>query len=225
MRRPARGFSLIEVLLATSLLAAGMALAFLTLRSAGQATERARAVAAESERLRAVQAFLRRQLSGALPMAIEVDTATGEATLFEASRRELRFVAPMPGYLSRGGPYVQQLRLVPDRDGLRLEFAFQLLTPDGAAEAERPPEVLLRGVVDGAFEVRTLAPDGGIGPWLPEWQQPAQLPQLVRLRLQTMPGQAPFPDLVAALRLGASYGPSLPTVDEPAPDESGRATR
>ena len=53
------GFTLIEVLLATTLLAAGLALGFATVRAAGATAERGEAMAARNERMRAVSEFLR----------------------------------------------------------------------------------------------------------------------------------------------------------------------
>lgn len=230
MRRPAGGFSLVEVLLATGLLAAGMALAFLSLRNAAVATERAQAEAADSERLRAVQGFLRRQLAIALPQPIEIDPGSGEAVVFELERRQLRFLASMPGYLSRGGAQVQTLRLVPDGEGWRLEFEHRLLTAEGPAEPERPPEVLLRGIAEGGFEARGLTPEGEPGPWRDRWETPGQLPLLVRLRLQARDAGKPFPDLLVALRLGAAFAP-VQMIDTPGSrgpredSEDGRPTR
>ena len=58
-RPAARGFTLIEVLLATVLLAAGLALAFATLRRGQPHRQRGEAIADRSERMRAVEGFLR----------------------------------------------------------------------------------------------------------------------------------------------------------------------
>lgn len=201
MRR-LRGFSLIEVLLATALLAAGIALAFATLSNATVATERSESLAQRGERLRAVQAFLRRQIENALPLPFETVDATGEASLFEMDGEHLRLVAPMPGYLSRGGPYLQTFRLVRSGQGLRLEFEHQLLTPDGPLEPEREPEVLLDGIAEGGFEVRTLDADGEPGDWTGDWDTPGQFPRLVRLELRLAEPRAHWPTLVAAPRLG-----------------------
>lgn len=219
-RRRPEGFTLIEVLLATSLLAAGMGLAFLTLRGAGVATGRAQTVAADSERLRAVQGFIRRQMAGALPLPVAIDASTGEASLFKADRHELHWVASMPGYLSRGGPYLQTLKLVPDGDGLRLEFSFQLLTPDGPADPERPPEVLLRGIADGEFAVRSLDANGRIAPWQGDWAVSAQMPSLFRMRLRLRNESTRFPELVVPLRLGIGYGPAPASFDAPGSEEA-----
>ena len=207
MNTRARGFSLVEVLLAVTLLAAGIGLAFATLRNASQATARAEDIAQRNERLRAVQSFLRRQVDGALAMPYEYIEATGEATVFEADAETLRFVAPMPGYLSRGGPYVQEFRLVRGDRGLQLEFQHRLLGPEGPIEAEREPEVLLEGIAEGRFETRTLGQDGEPGPWTSDWETPGQLPRLVRLRLRMDDPQSHWPTLVASPRLGQSALP------------------
>ena len=204
----ARGFSLVEVMLATALLATGIALAFATFANAAKATERAEEIAQRNERLRAVQSFIRRQVEGALPLPFEFTEATGEATVFECDGQTLRLVATMPGYLSRGGPHLQQFALVRGENGLRLEFSHQLLTPDGALDAEREPEVLLDGIAEASFEVRTLDDDGKPGSWNDDWRQVDQFPRLVRLKLRMRDPRAQWPDLVAAPRLAQTPLPS-----------------
>ena len=203
MRR-ARGFSLIEVMLATALLATGIGLAFATFANAAKATERAEEMAQRNERLRAVQSFLRRQVEDALPLPIEVVDGSGRATIFEGDQDEMKLVAPMPGYLSRGGPHLQTFRLVRGADGLRLEFEHQLMTPDGPLENEREPEVLLEGIADGGFEFRTLDDQGRPGAWTARWDAPDAMPRLVRLELRMADERARFPTLVAAPRQAAA---------------------
>jgi general secretion pathway protein J len=200
MTRPA-GFSLVEVMLATALLAAGIVLAFATLGNATVATERAEAAAQRQERLRAVQGFLRGQVEGALPLPFEPLDATGDLIVFEADADTLRLVAAMPGYLSRGGPHLQTFRLVRGAGGTRLEFVHQLLTPEGPLPPEREPEILLDGITQGRFEVRTLDEGGKPGAWTTRWDQPSQIPRLVRLQLDLADPRAQWPGLVAAPRL------------------------
>jgi general secretion pathway protein J len=204
----ARGFSLVEVLLATALLAVGIALAFGALANATRATERAEAVAQRNERLRAVQAFVRRQVGGALAQPFEFNETTGDAKVFELERDQIRLVAPMPGYLSRGGPHLQTFRLVRGPDGLRLEFQHQQLTPDGPLPNPRPPEVLLDGIAEARFEARDFDQQGKPGPWTARWDLPAQMPRLVRLQVRMRDPRARFPLLVVAPRLGQSPLPA-----------------
>lgn len=215
MNRRSRGFSLIEVLLVVTLLAAGLALAFAVLRNATQATGRAEVLAQRSERLRAVQAFVRRQLDAAMPLPMEFDEGTGEARIFVASADELQFVAPMPGYLSRGGPYVQRFRLVRAGGTMRLEFEHRLLTPEGPADSEREPEVLLDGIADGRFETRRFTENGSAGAWTTDWDTVGELPRLVRLQLRMQEPGAAWPTLVAAPRMGQNPPPLLADAGDP----------
>lgn len=200
-----RGFTLIEAVLATSLLAVGLALAFGILRGATGATARAETASQRQERLRAVQGFLRTQVNAALPIGFEFDGESGEATFFRVAPRKLELVAAMPGYLSRGGPYLQTFELVDGAGGQRLVFQDRMLAPDGPLPVERPPLVLLDGIEDAAFEAQTLDEQGHLAGW-GAWTQSAQLPPLVRLRVRFNDDRR-WPEFVAATRLGTSVVP------------------
>lgn len=200
-----RGFTLIEAVLATSLLAVGLALAFGILRGATGATTRAETASQRQERLRAVQGFLRTQVNAALPIGFEFDGESGEATFFRVAPRKLELVASMPGYLSRGGPYLQSFELVDGPGGQRLVFQDRMLAPDGPLAAERPPLVLLDGIADAAFEAQTLDEQGHLAGW-GGWTRSAQLPPLVRLRVRFNDDRR-WPEFVAGTRLGTSVTP------------------
>ena len=221
--RRARGFSLIEVVIALSLLAFGMVLVLGTLRGATRATAKAEGDAQRGERLRAVQGLLRRQVGGALPIAMAVDATSGEAQLVRGEHDELEYVGAMPGYLSRGGPYVQTLTLVHGRDGTQLRFQHRLLTPDGPLEPEREPAVLLTGIEDGGFQYRSVDPEGHAGAWQDTWPVATALPPLVRLKLQFADKREHWPELVMVPRLASAQSP-VPVQAIAAPDvpERGR---
>ena len=210
MRRAQQGFTLMEVIVAISLMAFALALAFGSLRGATRATERSEAVARGDEQLRAVQGFLRTQLTGAMPVAFEFNSETGEATFLRASPAKIQFVATMPGYLSRGGPYLQTLELVPGKNGRQLVFQHQLLGSEGALEAEREPVVLLEGVGEGGFEVRALDERAQPGRWEREWEVSAQLPPMLRLRLAFRDPGRNWPEFVVSPRLGVASAGNAP---------------
>jgi general secretion pathway protein J len=204
--RPRRhgGFTLLEVVLALSLLAVALALALGTLRGATGATRRAEATAQRDERLRAVQGLLRRQVGAALPMAMTIDPQSGEAQVWRGEARELEFVAPMPGYLSRGGPHVQTLELVGDR----LQFQHAMLTPDGALDPEREPTVLLDGIAEAAFSYRSLDDTGRPGAWQDTWPNPSALPPMVRLKVRFKDEARRWPELVLVPKLASPVPPA-----------------
>lgn len=200
------GFTLIEVLVALTLLVAALAMVFGVVRSAGRATERAEATAQRSERMRAVQGLLRSQLATAMPVPMRIDPESGEAVFLVGEGDGVEFVGNMPGYLARGGPYWQRFDLVRGERGLQLRFQFRQMTPEGPLEAERPPQVLLDGIRAARFEYRSLDDEMKPGPWTDEWTYRTMLPPLVRLNLRFEDETRVWPEFVSHLRLGSSYG-------------------
>lgn len=207
--KSARGFTLIEVVISASLLAVGLALVFASIRGAGRATERAEVQAQREERLRAVQGFMRGQITAALPIAYQFNADTGEANFFTLSATKIEFVATMPGYLSRGGPYLQTIELVPGEGGQRLVFQHQLLTSEGPLPAEREPVVLFDGIAEAGFDARTIDQNSQASSWQPQWNTSTQLPPLVRLRLRFADGSRRWPEFVAAPRLAVAVAAPL----------------
>ena len=76
--RHARGFTLIEVLLATVLLVAGLALAFSTLGAATRTATRGEAMAERSERMRTIENFLRTRLTAMRPVGFAFDQSRAD---------------------------------------------------------------------------------------------------------------------------------------------------
>lgn len=201
MKRHARGFTLIEVLLATALLAAGLALAFATLRSATAMTQRGELLAQHNERMRAVQGFLRRRISAAQSMAFAIDPDTQRQYRFIGEPQRMRFVADLPDYLGRGGPYLHDLQIV--QGGQRLQAAF-LLVQSGQAFATtpaRPPETLADGLRVARFRYRGLDQEGRLGPWQERWNAVENLPLQVGVELQSANGK-PWPGMIISLAQG-----------------------
>lgn len=203
----ARGFTLIEVILATVLLASGLALAFASLRAASVTTTRGELVAQRDERMRAVSGFLRRRLSSARSIAYALDPTTGQQLRFSGDGGQMRFVADLPDYLGRGGPYVHTLRVVRDGDSERIEVALAMALGGQTIEESppRPPDVLVDGLGDVRFRYRGMNADGQIGGWSDTWDTPEVLPLQVSIDLAGKDGRA-WPSLVVALPLAGSDG-------------------
>lgn len=210
MKRGVGGFTLIEVLLATALLAGGLALAFVTVRSAMAISQRGETMAADNERMRAVQGLLRRQLEQALRSPIEPFDPAREPLFLIGQAQRLRFVSELPGYLGRGGAYVHDLQVVPDGDGdgdgdgVRLQLGL-VMVQDGVQLPETParaPEQLAAGLRRVTLRYRGRdATTGELGEWLDEWEDTRRLPLLVALQVEPRRGPA-WPQLVVALQNG-----------------------
>ena len=179
-RRIARqaGFTLIEVLLATMLLAAGLALGFATVRAAGATAERGEAMAARNERMRAVSEFLRSRIGGAQGIVFKLDAASGQTERFTGDARSMQFVADLPDYLGRGGPHLHEISIKARESVQELQVDFRMVIAGETlvtADA-RPPEPLADGLRSVRFAYRTNGQDGELGAWQSQWDYPESLP-------------------------------------------------
>jgi len=151
-------------------------------------------------------------LSQALPQAYERLEDFGEEKRFEGDANALRFVAPMPGYLSRGGAHVQELSLVRVGGGYQLEFRHAQLNgydPARGIEDDRDPVVLMDGIRNGRFQFRRIEQDGQLGDWSDRWEDPQGLPLLIRLDLEFDPGDPRHWPAFEVAALAATSGQGL----------------
>ena len=207
----ARGFTLVEVLIATVLLAVGLTLAFATITGATGATRRGEATAASNEHIRAVEVFLRRRLAGARAVAFEIDSTTGQPKRFAGDAEGMRFVSDLPDYIGRGGPSVHDLRVerMPSGDGVRLTLGLAVVQPGDAAPAvDRTPEVLAENLRSVQFHYRGVGEDGKPAECQDDWTTTEQLPLLVEIRVVDKDGK-PWPVLDVAPRLAAAYATGI----------------
>ena len=202
-QRRAGGFTLIEVLLAITLVSLIMAMAYGGFRASISATASGEVLIEETNRLRITHQFVRTQLSQALSLVIEQDEREDEPIRFAGDRQRIRFVAPMPGYLSYGGAYVQQFSLERGRQGYDLLFQFALLNGYLPGDLEdSDPVVLLEGLRGGGFFF--LAPDEEDQQpvWSDFWETPALLPQAIGLTLDLdRDNGLVWPELVTPVRV------------------------
>ncbi|MES2669530.1 MAG: prepilin-type N-terminal cleavage/methylation domain-containing protein [Pseudomonadota bacterium] len=206
-RRGAAGFTLIEILVATVLLAAAMTLGFATLRAASAAATRGEQQSQRNERMRAVEGFLRRRIASALPVSYDVVEGTGSPVRFTGAPDRMRFVADLPAYLGRGGPHLHDITVVEDDEGLRLqiEFAVVLANEVNAERSPRPPELLAGGLREVKILYRALDAQNRIGDWEDTWEQNDRMPLQVRIDIVDGTGDR-WPPLVVSLPQAASFG-------------------
>ncbi|MBL8299550.1 MAG: prepilin-type N-terminal cleavage/methylation domain-containing protein [Rhodanobacteraceae bacterium] len=233
MRAPygSRGFSLLEVLLAITLLAILLAGAMSGIRAATRAMHAGEQNIERTNRLRVAQEFVRRELSRSLPLAFGQEHGSGVNFVFQGEKDFLRFVAPMPGHLSRGGPYVQTLELARGRNGLQLVFTHNMLNGfdlDKLKPDDGLPVMLLDGIRRGRFEYRKFDDQNKLEDWKDEWENPSMLPVMVRIDLEMTPESGlVWPTMEIPLILDTSGGVRLfqqrmprPGAEPPQPSDS-----
>ena len=200
------GFTLLEVLAALVLLALLLVGVYSGIRTATHSVRSGTAAIERMDQIRSAQQFLQRELAQSLTQPIG-HTDHGEPIYFMGSAHEMRYVAPLPGYLGKLGPQLQQLQLVDDgHGGLRLELSLALLPPDG--QPPRPlgeTQVLLDHIKDGSFSYRGVDGQGAAMPWAAAWVDGQLLPQLVRIRLRSQ-DNVDWPQLDVPLRVNPAQG-------------------
>ena len=215
------GFTLLELLIAmtvlgvlTSLLASGIGFG-------ARVWERERAALERTADLQIAQDLIRRTLGQAWPL-IASGGGNASGTAFEGSDDALHFVGPAPTQGLAGGIYSYGLETRTERHGLRLVLTWRLrppeqeprrqrtsnVAPEGQAKLQAGDEVVL---VDRLAGVRFsfFGPDeqGAPARWRDRWEAGGRLPALVRLEL-TFPRGDPrvWPELTVAPMVTAAPG-------------------
>ena len=179
------GFTLVELLLALSLMSMLLALAYGGLRASTRAADRGQAILQDSGRIRMAHQFVRKQLNQIMPLVFAESEDGAERMVFLGSADRIRFVAPMPGYLGFGGPQVQELAIVQGDDSLQLVLSHALL--QGFEEEllfEQLPIALLDKIEQAQFSFLGRDENGELLDWTTSWSETGTLPESVALEVE-----------------------------------------
>ena len=200
------GFTLVELLIAVTLLALLAVVLFGGLRFGTKATAAIDRRVDHAAQLGALYDFMKNEVADAENL---VGARRAAPTIFDGYRHALGFTAVPPAYLSPGGFQRLRIYLAPGPRFHRLLVSWRPVQRGFAPAhiAAPQPSVLLDNVETVAF-----AYYGATGPkeapaWHMNWSGRA-LPQLVRLRVTFADGET-APDMIIALRLAAVPG-SIP---------------
>lgn len=205
------GFTLVEMLLAMTLMSMLLALAYGGLRASTRATDRGQEILQQSGRIRMAHQFVHKQLNQIIPLVfLESDAINSEAgkerTVFTGSSDRIRFVAQMPGYLGFGGPQVQELTFERGEEGLVLVISHALL--QGFEEEklyERAPIVLLDRIDRAQFRFLSLDEESELPSWSTDWEEPENIPLAVALEIEfNEEVYVRWPLLIASVRIDAT---------------------
>ncbi len=202
-----RGFTLLEMLIAMTLLGLLMLALFGGLRLGARVWEAGDARSADRARTEAVQRFIRGTLGRARPLAA-ADRGGDDVIAFIGRDDGLEFTVALPAHLSAGGFDHVSLALA-DLDGARglvLRYGPLQRRDDGRAElaglGEAEAAVLLDDVTTVAFSYYGVPEGGEDGEWTDRWDDEARLPLLVRIRVGFPESdRRTWPELTVALRL------------------------
>ena len=203
------GFTLLELIVALVLLGLLSAVLFGSLRLAGRSTQGGEAAVERAAGMRLAQQFLRANLEAQHPLRMR--KMVDWPLLFSGAQDELRYAAPLPARVARGGIWFYRLVVAADepRSPLVLERTIPDLTADQMpdfAHAER--SVLAEDIA--SLKIAYFGRDPDAGPsaeasWRDTWADPQKLPRLIRI--DVVPKNAPaWPTLYVTPRESPEAG-------------------
>ena len=198
------GFTLLELLVALSLVGLLSVLMLGGLRFGVRAWEKGSVSAEQSTTLTIAQRFVRRQVAEALPL-VDPGNTRDRNILFMGGRTALRMVTGRLADAYRGGPFLVEFRLAREGAEQQLVVAWRELAPDLSDIDQRTPMSearLIDKVRDVEFAYFGPREGGDTNQWQDGWTGRGTLPLLVRLRLDPAPESGRhWPELVAATRI------------------------
>ncbi len=202
-----RGFTLLELLIAMTLLGLLMLGLFGGLRLGVRVWEAGDAQSADRMRIEAVQRFIRGYLGRARPLVV-ADRRGDDVIAFIGRDDGLEFTTALPAYLSAGGFDHVALSLadLDGRKGLILRHGPLQRRDDGRAELipldEAETAVLLDDVAAVEISYYGVRDRDADGEWTDRWDDEARLPLLVRIRIGFPESdRRRWPDLIVALKV------------------------
>lgn len=199
------GFTLVELLVALTLFALLATVLSGALRLVGRSWQGGETKVSQVDEMRQAQMVLRAQLAAALPQRMA--KAADRPLLFAGASDDLRYVATLPERVTEGGTQFFRLSLAKDgaRDALILQRMF--IQPDWTelpefGDAAIESTVLAEHIAE--LKVQYFGRDKGAmdtesPTWRDHWDDPQQMPMLIRIDVQPEHG-ASWPPLIVQPR-------------------------
>ena len=201
-----RGFTLLEVQLALIVLALVLGLAYSGLYLASRGWHTVEHATLQNDALRSTDRLLRELLGTATPLHWHQPGQLAQL-IFRGQSERLRLVSALPAH--RGGGGLQLILLEHREQQLQLGYLplSKALNPFAEAalqQAEWVPLIEAAGPLSLAYY--GIRGDELQANWHDHWQEPHQLPQLVRIQLRS--ADRNWPELVLPVHSRATPGPA-----------------
>ena len=198
-----RGFTLLETVVALTLLGLMLAVLSGSIRFAGQSRDAAAAKIDSIDNMRIAQDFLRQTLTQAHPKRwLKV---VGRPFVFRGERDELSMAAPLTARVGVGGLFLLRISLVDVEKGKGKNLVLARAFPE--PDAQEMPDfssaettVLAEDLAELEFAYLGRDDENSDPTWRDDWKEGAAMPEAVRVRIRPAHGAA-WPELVVPLRV------------------------
>lgn len=197
------GFTLIEVLIAMTLLSVMVVLLFGSMKICAESWQKGEDKISEVNDVAVVYQFFRNHLSTALPLW---DDFSGENDdfAFAGKNQELKFVSSFPASAKKTGLQVFSLKLIKEDNEQSIQVTITPFFPAADSEEWHKEEVtLLRHVSNLSINYYALDEAQSEGIWQEDWQEQDMLPKLVKIQIERENGDF-WPEMVFELKSEAN---------------------
>lgn len=193
------GFTLIEVLIAMTLLGIMVVLLFSSMRICAESWQKGEDKIAQVNDIAVVYQFFQNHLTTALPLWDDFTEKGNRTFAFQGKNDEIQFVSSFPASAKKTGLQLFSLKLMKDDEGQFIQVSITPFFPSVGGEEWRKEEVaLLTHVKSMSFSYFGSDDIQGEGYWQEVWQQESQ-PRLIKIKIEREDG-AYWPDMVFDLK-------------------------
>ncbi len=198
------GFTLIEVIIAMSLLSLILVLLFSTIFSANKSWHSTERKIEQNDELRLVGNFIQRLVSQNIPLVwIDPD---GQRLIFEGKPHELLFTSTLPSHRGGGGVQLIRLKINETEDVRHLDLYYRNTSPDNDPfkTNDGDEHVMLIDKITGiVFSYYGSDKRDETPVWRDEWQNDEQLPSMISIKIEAVNENQNWPEI--KIPLHSSY--------------------
>lgn len=205
IKKQSAGFTLIEVLIAMTLLSLMVVLLFSSLSIGAKSWQQGETKIADVNEIAVVQQFFNHHLAHAVPQWNDFDPEKERVFSFQGKKDSLKFVSAFPASAERSGLQLFDLKF---QEKNKQRFIEVTLTPffpltEGEEFFEDTVE-LVTNVARFEMSFFGLNDETGEYGWQNQWLEKEQQPRLVKILLELEDGRF-IPEMIVALKVDGSY--------------------
>jgi general secretion pathway protein J len=196
------GFTLIEVLLAMTLLSIMVVLLFSSLKVGADSWNKGEKKIAEVNEKAVVYQFFKQHLTSARPLWDDFSDEERSFS-FQGEKNKLQFISVFPASSERKGIQLFDIDFDPAGSGVinvTLKPFYPLLEDQQWQQEE---VILLENVEEFELSYYSKEAPGSTGLWVDYWQQKEQLPLLIKINI-VLTDHSYWPEMIFALKLATA---------------------
>ena len=212
LRLAPKGFTLIEVLIAMTLLSIMVVLLFSSLKICADSWEKGESKISDVNEVAVVYNFFQRHLSVAEPLWNDLSVEQ-KTFSFQGKAQSLQFVSSFPASAGRSGLQLFSIQKQEEDNEQIINVIITPFFPVAEGEEWHKEEVtLIRRVSD--FSLAYFGSEDGTteGVWQEEWLEKEALPQLVKINIK-LENEIYWPEMIVDLKVTGAPDNTNPEID------------